>query len=393
MSDDLDDTPETRETPPASSAPAAVDHDEEPEERRDTPARTAAQAGQQAGQPPGQAGQDPAQAAAEEALRALEGNALYQTLPAGYKRKVLSGQATVEEAVAQRQRQLLGAGNSNARRLAEQQARAAEAIQAMEASHRQSLAELESKMGQRIEKLLRQLTGEPEPEVKPVGPADPLDQLLAGMAQKIDGLTATQAQQAEEALVQREMRAVEEYSAADVERAISAVPWYEQAERYVEQQAFTAELLAINDAYPELSDAQAEQLAKRRVMDMAGHLMVEARTRGVSLAAEVIGMAQKLGFRPQQEGEAAPEPPQNRPRTAPPPPRPGTPAARLADQQRRENGVVGPTTGARGNGLREMSRDIADKARGMSDEDWADFIGEGKDGERRLRQVLSQRAE
>jgi hypothetical protein len=321
-------------------------------------------------------------------MAALEADPLYQTLPIGYKRKVVSGQVSVQEAVLQRQRQLLGAGNANAKRLAAEQARAAEAIRGLEASHRQSLADLDARTAARLDRFLRQLTGEPEPEMKPAGPADPREQLLQDMAGKIDGLTAAQAQQAEEQLIRREMAAVEEYSAADVERAVAAVPWYEEAESYVEQQAFTAELAAINDAFPELSDAQAEQLAARRVMEMASALMVEAKVKGVSLAAEVIGMAQRLGFQPQ---EAAPV----QAATTRPAPRPGSSGARLADQQRREQGVVAATGGGRGNGgsLRAMSADIAEKARGMSDEDWADFIGEGKEGDRRLRQILSQRAE
>ena len=52
--------------------------------------------------------------------------------------------------------------------------------------------------------------------------------------------------------------------------------------------------------------------------------------------------------------------------------------------------------GTLGNGaatLTEMSRDIAAKALSMSDEDFADFIGDGREGDRRLRQIASQRAE
>lgn len=377
MPDDFDDAPETRDTPSASSsAPEVLDHDEEPEERRDTPPRGAA--------PTATGDADPSQVAAEEALAALEANPLYQQLPAGYKRKVLAGQASVEEAVAQRQRQLIAAGQGNARKIVQEQERAAAAIQQLEASHKQSLLDMEIRVANRFEKLLRQLTGEPEPEEKPAGPLDPRDQLLLGVAQKLDAMGSVQAKQAEEQQIAQEMRAVEEYSAADVERHIAAVPWYPEAEAFVEQQAFIAELSMINDTWPELSDQQAEQLAARRVMEMAANLMTEAKSKRVSLAAEIIRKAQELGFQPRG---AAPEQPA---------PRPGSPKARLADQLRREQAVAGPTTGARGRpstDLTVMSRDIAAKATAMSDEDWADFIGEGKEGDRRARQIISQRAE
>jgi hypothetical protein len=342
MDEDLDDSPETRDTPPASSHEPPVDHDEEPAETRETPARGALAA---------QAPPDD-QAAADAAMAALEANPLYQQLPAGYKRKVLGGYP-VEQALADRNRQLIIQGQSNARALQTEQRKTAEAIQRLEQQHQMQYAELERRAEARIEKLQRFLLNEPEPEVKSEGSLSPQDQLLLGMAQKLDGLTAVQAKQAEEAIVQNEIRAVEEYSAADVERAVAAVPWYEQAEQYVQELAYTAELTAINNAYPEMSDDQAAQYAAQRVMEMASNLMVEARTKGVSLAAEVIGMAQRYGFRPQ--GEA----PQQQP--APPAPLPGSSAARLADQQRREQGVVGATGGGRGRGanLGQSAKDIA----------------------------------
>lgn len=396
MADDFAEAPEeTRDTPTASSYDPPVDHDEEPEERKDSAPHNDSMTGKgvrpAASPPAGQAPPDPDQAAVEQALAALEQDPLYQQLPAGYKRKVLAGQLSVPEAAAQRTQHLMAMGSRNSRALTKEQERGTAAIQELQETHRQTLVAMESRMAERLERFMRQMNGEPEPEVKAAGPLDPRDQLLLGVSKQIEGLAAIQTQQAEEQLIRREMQAVEEYSAADVERAVAAVPWYEQAESYVEEQAFTAELLAINNAYPELSDAQAERYAAQRVMEMASNLMVEARSKGVSLAAEVIGMAQRMGFRPQEQAQGPPQ------TAAPPAPRPGTPAYRLADQQRREASVVGATNGGRGTGggqnLNQMSRDIATAAMAMTDEDFDAFLGEGKEGDKRFRQIVSQRAE
>lgn len=379
--DDFDDSApeETRDTPAASSYEPPVDTDEEPAETKATPPRGALAAAQQA--PP----ED--QTAADAAMAALESDALYQQLPDGYKRKVLAGMP-VAAAYAERNRQLMASGQRKlAATIAAEQAKTADALQRLEQMHQQRYAEQERRAEERIEKLRRFMTGEPEPEVKPAAALTPQDQLLLGVAERLDGLTAFQQQQAEEALVQREIAMVEQYSAADVERAVQAVPWYPDAEAYVEQLAFTEELAAINNAYPELSDAEASRYAAQRVMQMASNLMVEARLKGISLAAEVIGMAQKYGFQPQGQGAG---------QAAPAAPRPGSSAARLAEQQRREAGVVGATGGGRGTGgqnLTQMSRDVAAAALTMSDEDFDAFLGEGKDGDKRFRSILSQRAE
>lgn len=351
MSDDFgDDVPETRDTPEVGggSAPTSAEHDEEPRETRESPSvELAAKAEQLAVGGP------------------WETDPYFQHLPEGWKRQVRSRAVPVAEAVAKHIHNKEQAALRVQRQTQDKIEHAATAR-----------AQQDVRTQQRLDQLHRLLTGEPDPEAEPV---DPLAAQLAGLGQKVDQLGLLAQHQAAEAQISQQIDGLESYAASDVSQVIEQVPDYEQREEFLQQRMLDGELLAVQQAYPHLTDDQAMQVAHQRVQAQVANMIVNYAAQGRSLAVEVVNLTQSLGYGQQQMQYQTPAPPQ----------RVSGPTRQIEVQRQRAASAASLAGGARPSTFKGSPKQIENAVLNMSDDDFADFIGEGPDAKARLQQLLA----
>jgi hypothetical protein len=263
-------------------------------------------------------GASPAPASNAAAPGSPESNPFWSVLPAAYQQAVKSGTVTVEAALSrhmENQRQHLSRIHGNNERLQRE----------IEAT-RQAAEQGGAKTAARLDRLLGALgVADPVAATGQIPAAeDDLAGHLVGRLGQIEGRLEAGQQEAARAAeemqqrvyVEREADAIEAYSAAHYEATVQQFPDYDQAEAFLVNRAFSAELMRLTDQFPGATQEQLRQAAAQSILATSAELQRQARRNGTSLPAAVYNAARQNGWggqqQVQQQQPARPTPAQQR---------------------------------------------------------------------------------